>query len=404
MKLRHRLGPLDTILLALALASPSPHGAARAAAPTPATAGDSTASPARSVAVATVAAAESAAAPTGGPPSPAEIAILRGRMDHHVARVQLRLDAYDIRGATFDAGGVSFGPGAARGVPRWEREGRSGTLALPGPLASPVGWDRIDFVIVRKPCGTRGALVGGVAGAAAYATILAVFAEFNSSESGMGALVLLPLPAVGALVGAGFGSLVVRSEPGWERAGAARPGLARSTAIAPGPAGAALPRGEASAAPPPTMLGILGADLASRPVRLWIGPDGYEIRRVRLEPGGVAFDTGDLRELPSRAAGATGGDAPRLAPPASPIGWDRLDCIETRRPSGRRGAAWGMVLLPATILVAEMATGDRSGNALGGAVLICAPVGALIGAGVGQFVPHSEREWERSAPEPAAHR
>lgn len=332
-------------------------------------------------------------------PTPAEIGVLRERLGRHVARVRVGAESYDVRDARFDAGGLTFAPGDARPLDRWESRGRTGVLVTPGPLSSPVGWDRIEGVTVRKPCGWRGALVGGVVGAAAYGTIVALVDDSNSE--GMEVLVLLPLPAVTALLGAGLGSLVHRSEPGWVRGGGPAPpraGAAAPAVVAPGPA---RPESLFVAGVPPPAFGILGADIARHPVRFWLGPRGYEARAVRLEAGGLSFDTETLRDISRRAAGDAQGT---LASPGSPVAWERIDRIESRRPSGRRGAAWGMVVLPAAAVLVELTTRDVSGKALGGAAMVCVPIGALVGAGVGSLVPHSEREWDRSEPGSSARR
>ena len=158
------------------------------------------------------------AAPPAAPrtPSPVEIATLSERVDRHVARVHLGESAYDIRGARFESGGVAFTPGDLRGVAAWDNGGPNGDDTRPAPLASPIGWDHIDRIQVRKPCGLRGALVGAVVGAAAYTAILG-WASHNGDEVGFGALVLLPLVPLGAGLGSAVGASVQRSEPVWQR-------------------------------------------------------------------------------------------------------------------------------------------------------------------------------------------
>ena len=159
-----------------------------------------------------------AAAPPAAPrtPSPAEIATVRERVAHHDARIHLGGNAYDIRGAGFESGGVTFTPGDLHGVPAGDNGGPDDDFTQPAPLASPIGWDRIDRIQVRKPCGLRGALAGAVVGAAAYTAILS-WASHNGKEVGFGALVLLPLVPLGAGLGSAVGASAQRSEPVWQR-------------------------------------------------------------------------------------------------------------------------------------------------------------------------------------------
>src|SRR5512143_2916217 len=107
----------------------------------------------------TAGSAAGAASPvTDVAPSPAEIVALRMRVGDHTARVRLGEYAYDIRGARFEPAGVAFDPGrlyVASGGAYYERGPRP---------SSPIAWDRIDRITVRKPCGTRGAVVGAVVG------------------------------------------------------------------------------------------------------------------------------------------------------------------------------------------------------------------------------------------------
>ena len=149
-------------------------------------------------------------------PSPAEIATLSERVDHHVARIHLGRDAWDIRGARFEPGGVTFSPGDLQGVAAGDNGGRDDDFTQPAPLASPVGWDRIDRIEVRKPCGTGGALVGAVVGAAFYTAIIGL-AGVGGAEVGFGAVVLLPLVPLGAVIGSAIGASVQRSESVWPR-------------------------------------------------------------------------------------------------------------------------------------------------------------------------------------------
>jgi hypothetical protein len=164
-------------------------------------------------------------------------------------------------------------------------------------------------------------------------------------------------------------------------------------------------------APPPRPLEKLRADMGHHPVRLQIGQDRYEIRHVRLESAGVAFDPRDLLALPSRATGGPYYAEKRGSPLASPIGWDRIDRIETRQPSALRGAIWGMVALPVVALGVVAAIGDwdnftYDADGLYEPVIIGggAVIGMLVGTGIGAFVHHSKRVWRRPPSAPGATR
>ena len=200
------------LLLALGFETALPPGGACATAEP-----DSTAATAGTVAI--------AAPPLAGAPPPAEIATLRERVDHHQVRVHLGPSAYDIRGARFDAAGVGFAPTDLRCVPGWDSGARGDdSFAVPAALASPIGWDRIDRIEVRKPCGTRGALVGGLVGTALYGTMV-MLAPQSGGEVGMAALFGLVLVPLGALLGAGIGAGGRRGESVWERPGSGSPSV-----------------------------------------------------------------------------------------------------------------------------------------------------------------------------------
>jgi hypothetical protein len=169
------------------------------------------------VSLSTDAAADTARSADDGSASPAGIPTLRGRADHNPLRVFLGQDAYASRGAALDSTGVAFAPGDLRGVPARDNGGTNGDYTRPAPLASPIGWDRIDRIDVRKSCGLRGALVGGLIGAAAFGGIVGL-ASRNGGEIGLGFLLLIWLPPAGAVLGGAAGSTQRRSETVWERA------------------------------------------------------------------------------------------------------------------------------------------------------------------------------------------
>ena len=162
------------------------------------------------------AAAASPAAPRI--PSPAEIATLSERVDHHVARIHLVESAYDIRGARFESGGVAFAPGELRAVPAGDNGKPDDDSTQLAPLASPISWDRIGRIAVRKPCGTRGALAGGLVFTAAGAAIFGL-AYHSDPELGPGILGVFALPPLGAVIGGAIGAVGRRSEVVWPREG-----------------------------------------------------------------------------------------------------------------------------------------------------------------------------------------
>jgi len=337
---------------------------------------------------------------TDGSPTPAEIAALRDRVDHHVARVRLGRDLYDIRGARFDSVGVAFDSHRLRprsAVAYYEQR--------PPRPSSPIAWDRIDRITVRKPCGLRGAIAGGVMGTAVL-TGVAVWWNVSNVEPGP-AFFVFAFPPVGATIGGAIGALTWRSEPGWQRGGGTRAGAAGSIvrSQAPAAAGGTSPHPSAAAvaqAPPSLPLGVLRDDIGRHEIRLRVGGDLYEIRDARLEPSGIAFDAGRLRTLSSGASAGARDRGGRASPASSPIGWDRIDRVEARMPSTLRGAIWGMALLPTVLLAVRALEGAdiTDFGALGGAAAAGVPIGAFVGGGVGAFVHHSKLEWDRSMSAP----
>lgn len=83
------------------------------------------------------------------------------------------------------------------------------TIAL--PLASPVSWDLIDRIDVRRPRGTRGAVAAGVIG---IASDTASFRMACHSDPELGPCILgvLALPSLGVVIGAAIGAVMRRCE------------------------------------------------------------------------------------------------------------------------------------------------------------------------------------------------
>jgi hypothetical protein len=157
-----------------------------------------------------------------GAPSPAEIVTMRERVDHPVVRLFIGQDAYDVRRARFDSGGVAFASGNLRGVPAWENGGPNGDHTRPAPLASPIGWDRIDRITMRKPWALRGAVQGGLIGAAVFFAVLKLGSHFAVDDyvNESAGILLIALPPIAALTGGAIGASRWRSQSVWQRAGA----------------------------------------------------------------------------------------------------------------------------------------------------------------------------------------
>lgn len=317
-----------------------------------------------------------APAATDGSPTPAEIAALRDRVDHHVARVRVGQDLYDIRGARFDDVGVAFDSHRLR--PR-----RAVAYYEPRPPLppSPIAWDRIDRITVRKPCGLRGAIAGGVVGTAALAGIVTWW-EASNVEPGP-AFFVLALPPVGATLGGAIGALTLRSESGWQRTGTAPAGTAEflvPAADSSEVASAAVVEAPLAAEPFPSPLPP--APPEGRTVRLVLGSRTLVCRSPRFTPAGIALS-------PSAPGG------PGYSTPA-PLPWKDVDRIDVRGNSALTGAIIGAVAvgLFATAVGAAVASdpflGEGSG---GGEVLALTVMGAVTGAGAGALVGWSIPSW-----------
>ena len=311
----------------------------------------------------------------GSSPSAAELDLVRQRVGTHTVRAQVGALAYDFRGARFDSIGMYFDP----------RRSSDAT-----PLSSPVAWDRIQRIDVLKPCGTRGAVIGGAIGSALCVSLLMLIAATND-DPGPGALGILALPPIGIGAGGLVGLMIQRKEPAWDRA-------TPLPQFAPGPgAGAAepaialaVPAAESLASAPP--LGVLRAQVGERRVRLWLGMGQCELARASLEPAGVAFVPGDMQRYRPHAQPAD--SAERDPAPASPIPWERIDRLDSWRTSEKRGAAWGAAGLTLALTLQSMAR-DLSPGSTAAAAAWGLGLGGLAGAGVGHFIHHWQREWSR---------
>jgi hypothetical protein len=326
------------------------------------------------------AAADTAVSVTEWAPPPAEIAAVRERVDHPVVRLFVGPDAYDVRGARFDSAGVSFDSGNLRGVPAWDNDGLNGDDTRPAALGSPIGWERIERITMRKPCALRGALVGGLICTAAAAGILGWAAQVDMADKGNPVAVLV-LPALGGVVGGAVGAFRWRSEPVWQRAPdsavvadtASSAGLEKPSTPAPS-FGRTGPSAES--------LALLRTQVGRRAVRVSVGEDDYKLSHARFESSGVVFRPGGRQGM-SLWAGE--GDSPV----SSPIAWDRIDCIRVQRSRAVTGAVTGALL---GVWVVIMAANQRDpdafvGPAFAAGFIVSAPVvGACAGALLGGTV------------------
>lgn len=146
---------------------------------------------------------------TEATPSSRSLDLLRTRVGRRVVRVSAGHDDYEFSRARFERSGVVFSTAGSEGLPRWAAEGEA-------QASSPIAWDRIDRIQAWKPCGLRGALIGGLVGAAAYTVILSQ-ARADGDEVGFGAILLLPLVPLAAVLGSAVGAFQQRLEPVWQR-------------------------------------------------------------------------------------------------------------------------------------------------------------------------------------------
>ena len=155
-------------------------------------------------------------------PSREQMEAIRKRVGRHGIWLVSDGVHFEARHPRFDDAGVSFAPNDLH-LPYWQdttgtrRTGRSDWRGMP---ESPIGWDRIDEIAVRKPNRTRGAIVGGLLGLALGATVVGL-ALSNDRHIELGMLVLPFIPPAGALAGGLAGGLVGaplrRSEIVWRR-------------------------------------------------------------------------------------------------------------------------------------------------------------------------------------------
>ncbi len=156
-------------------------------------------------------AARQAAVATATPPSADDLAYLARRVGGNDVRVWARAEAYEISHPRFDLTGVAFRPDDVMGIRH-----RAGSPSGSRPATSPIAWQRIQSIQALKPCGLRGALVGGLVGTALMASAFG-WAAHENEEVGIAGLALLTLPPAGVVVGGMLGAFVTRSETVWPR-------------------------------------------------------------------------------------------------------------------------------------------------------------------------------------------
>jgi hypothetical protein len=146
------------------------------------------------------------------------------------------------------------------------------------------------------------------------------------------------------------------------------------------------------------MLSAMRHRVSGRVVRVWVGHDGYDIRRARIDPIGVVFAVENERGVPAWQSRGANGDNTRPLPIRSPIPWDRIERLETRHSSAARGATYGAWILGAACYAASYAyfhDSDQQGfllvSTVGGFV-----AGAIVGGAVGGCSTHSEALWRAS--------
>ena len=152
----------------------------------------------------------------GGPartaPTAERLALLRHDVGHRVVRLRLEGEAYEIAGARVDSSGVAFDPARVDGVARW----RSGDKRTPGPLDSPIGWDRIHSIERRNSGIGRGAAIGMLVAP----LLLSLSHRKHYSDDMFGVVVVASCPA-GAIVGGLLGAFGATWTPVWHRPNAA---------------------------------------------------------------------------------------------------------------------------------------------------------------------------------------
>jgi hypothetical protein len=158
----------------------------------------------------------------------------------------------------------------------------------------------------------------------------------------------------------------------------------------------------------PVTLGGLHGMIGGKTVRVRLGEDAFVIQNARPEPSGLAFTPGDLSGVPAPLPGAEYYMVRWPVRPASPIGWDRIDRIEVRRPSAVRGAAIGLAVTSALVVGLRACDyegpgfeGFGSGGDIPFTVVgsVYVATGAIVGAGIGALAPtHWKRVAHRASP------
>jgi hypothetical protein len=223
---------------------------------------------------------------------------------------------------------------------------------------------------------------------------------FHVKEAAVRSVKVLAI-AVGLLLAcagrpAPAGSVAPEADP----APAADTSLRRAPAAVAGTTANADPSGT-DAAPPPAEIAALRERVDKQSVRVFLSQDAYDIHGAGFDSRGVAFAPGDLRGVPAWDNGGSNSDFTRPAPLPSPIGWARIDRIETREPAALRGALRGALvggLIGTAACAALFAWANQSNEELGPGVLALfalPPLGALVVGTIGAFGQHSVAVWQR---------
>jgi hypothetical protein len=144
-----------------------------------------------------------------------------------------------------------------------------------------------------------------------------------------------------------------------------------------------------------------------RTVRVHLGEDAFRIHDAMPGPDGLAFAPGAVLSEPAAVPDTDYWMVRWPAHPASPISWDRIDRIDVRRPSGKRGAVVGCVVgfaFAGSVMLLNKDDLERNGWVQDSVLLlslafgVSGGTGAILGAGVGSLIPHWKCIGRRAAP------
>jgi hypothetical protein len=344
---------------------------------------------------------------------------LRARIGDGTIQVWGDADPLGIRHARLDSSGVQFEISEQDHdswvYERWGIEGpRSESGGAAARRSSLIPWALISRIETQHSRVLLGAAAGSLVGLGA----LGMVSSSTDMWSDMGALVLAPAIVVSfGLLGAVIGGSNPARAVAWQRpAAASRTRSAGTPVAAPDPAAAAdtsstLGAEEASRAvsslaqaPPSTgSLAPLKALVGRRAVRVIVGEDDYRLSHPRFDSTGVVFSPGGRQGMSLWAGEGE-------APVASPIAWERIDCIRAQHSKVALGAVTGALL--GSLVVINAANHSNSDSEIVAATVF-APLVAVVGASVGALLGGSlfaswpivwQREGARSSSPPPSRR